>query len=781
MRLPKAGLLRLFSLFILAAVLVLSAGPVFAGEQTERASADYQAMADLLENEHTRQALIEHLRAASAEEGIEHDQPTQETVLLGGGGISTGITNVVGASFAGLADAGRVAADQGLTDIQPAMLADAAWRLLVLGLVAYLLLYVLTRAFRPISARLAEFVGRGSERQRLLITGLALVGYYVLGALSVVLSWLASNALALVLSPENAGTTALLTGFVTAFLYIELARLVLTVLFTPSQESFRLFRITSEHARHWRNWMSLTFLFVGYMSLALIPALEAAGRPGVAELAGWLVAVIAIIYVWLQLWRSREPVRHALCERAEHIEQSTLSWGVRLLGKSWYWLAMAYATGVFVVAVLHPGDALVFVAQATAYSVLVVGLAAFSSAVLTQWIGKGVHLPTAWVARLPMLERRLNTYVPLILKIFRLVIALIAVFALFAIWQLGNAFVWFTGERGGALMGTIFDVALILLVALAIWLVAASLIEAKLTDSEKIPSARAQTLLALFRNVIAIALVTITSMVVLASLGVNIGPLLAGAGVLGLAIGFGAQKLVQDVITGVFIQIENAINTGDFITAGGISGTAERLSIRSVGIRDVSGTVHIVPFSSVDVVSNYVREYAYHRAEYGIAYRESVDYAIEQLEAAFAELAEDPEWKDEILEPINVQGVTSFGDSAVNIRVVIKTTAGNQWAVGRAYNRLVKKYFDAADIEIPFPHTTLYFGVDKDGTAPPAFVRMLDDTKKPSRSEPPALNARLAADKRKAEQEKNQDDEESARRPEPPDEQDLPIPDPGER
>ncbi|HHO81677.1 MAG TPA: mechanosensitive ion channel, partial [Halothiobacillus sp.] len=649
-----------------------------------------------------------------------------------------------------------------------------AWRIAVLGVAAYLLLFILTRAFRPLSARLAELVGRGSERKRLLITGLALVGYYILGALSVLISWLAANALGLLLSPPSAGTAALLAGFVSAFLYVELARLVLSVLFTPSQENFRLFKIQPKHARHWRNWMGLTILFVGYVSLAVVPALEAAGRNGLAELTSWGVAVVAIIFVWRQLWRSRQPVCDALCERAEQTNNNTFSWMLRTLGKTWHWLAILYATGVFIVAVINPGEALVFVAQATVSSALIIGLAVFLSAVLTQWIGKGVHLPATWVARLPLLEQRLNTYVPLLLKILRLVIGIIALMGLSAVWQLGNGFVWLAGERGSALMSTIFDVALILLIALTIWLVAASLIEAKLTDSEKIPSARAQTLLSLFRNAIAIALIVITSMVVLASLGVNIGPLLAGAGVLGLAIGFGAQKLVQDVITGVFIQVENAINTGDFITAGGISGTAERLSIRSVVIRDVSGTVHVVPFSSVDVVSNFTREYAYHRADYGIAYRESVDDAIEQLKAAFDELAQDPEWKDKILEPIDVHGVTSFGDSAVNIRILIKTTAGYQWAVGRAYNRLVKKYFDAAGIEIPFPHTTLYFGVEKDGTAPPAYVRILDNAPKPPSATP-------VVDNRKADNDKPQDEEEKARRPKPPDEQDQKAPESGER
>ncbi len=168
------------------------------------------------------------------------------------------------------------------------------------------------------------------------------------------------------------------------------------------------------------------------------------------------------------------------------------------------------------------------------------------------------------------------------------------------------------------------------------------------------------------------------------------------------------------------------MNTGDVITVGGITGVAEKLSIRSVGIRDLSGTYHIVPFSSVDTVSNYMRDFAYHVGEYGIAYRESIDEAIQALRDAFDDLSNDEEHKTKLLEPLEVAGVTALADSSVNIRVRLMTTPGDQWAVGRAYNRLVKLHFDAAGIEIPFPHTTLYFGEDKEGGAPPANVRILE-------------------------------------------------------
>ncbi|HIX62427.1 MAG TPA: mechanosensitive ion channel, partial [Candidatus Halomonas stercoripullorum] len=294
-------------------------------------------------------------------------------------------------------------------------------------------------------------------------------------------------------------------------------------------------------------------------------------------------------------------------------------------------------------------------------------------------------------------------------------------------WGAFNLAAWYASESGRTIVGTLFSVAMILLLAIALWLTLASLIEHKLNPSANhaIPSARAQTLLSLFRNALAITLLTMTIMIVLAEIGINIGPLIAGAGVLGLAIGFGAQKLVQDIITGIFIQVENAMNTGDVVTVGGITGTAERLSIRSVGIRDLSGTYHVVPFSSVDTVSNYMREFGNHLGEYNIAYRENIDEAIEQLQLAYEALKENTEHGHKLLAPLDVAGVTTLGDNGVTIRVIIKTTPGDQWGVGRAYNRLVKMHFDAAGIEVPFPHTTLYFGQDKNGSAAPANLRVM--------------------------------------------------------
>ena len=211
----------------------------------------------------------------------------------------------------------------------------------------------------------------------------------------------------------------------------------------------------------------------------------------------------------------------------------------------------------------------------------------------------------------------------------------------------------------------------------------------------------------------------LTLMFCLSEIGINIGPLLASAGVLGLAIGFGAQSMVKDIITGIFIQFENAINVGDVITVGGITGTVEKLSVRSVSLRDGHGVFHIIPFSSVNMVSNSMREFSYSVCEMGIAYKENVEDAKQAMHDAFDRLMEDTEIAKSIIAPLEWFGINSFGDNAVVLRTRIKTAPGKQWAIGRAYNGYIKTVFDERHIEIPFPQQTIWLGEAKDGSTQP--------------------------------------------------------------
>ena len=199
--------------------------------------------------------------------------------------------------------------------------------------------------------------------------------------------------------------------------------------------------------------------------------------------------------------------------------------------------------------------------------------------------------------------------------------------------------------------------------------------------------------------------------------------MLAAAGVVGIAIGFGAQNLVKDVFNGVFILLDDEIRVGDVVKIAGRSGVVERVNLRLTVLRDLEGSVHFIPNGSIDVVTNMTKAFAYSLHDIGIAYREDVDEVTAIIREVDSELRADPDFAQIILEPIEVLGLERFDNSAVIVRVRIKTMPIQQWRVGREFNRRLKIAFDKKGIEIPFPHMTVYMGQAKDGSAPPLHVR----------------------------------------------------------
>jgi small conductance mechanosensitive channel len=239
---------------------------------------------------------------------------------------------------------------------------------------------------------------------------------------------------------------------------------------------------------------------------------------------------------------------------------------------------------------------------------------------------------------------------------------------------------------------------------------------------------RAETLSSLVRYVLIIGIAIVASIMILGQLGIEIGPVLAAAGVLGLAVGFGAQRLVQDVISGFFILIEDQIRVGDVVEVGGKGGLVEKVNIRMTILRDLSGNVHYIRNSQIDIVTNMTKDYSRYVFDIGVAYREDVDEVVSVIEEVDQELRNDESYKNDILEPIEILGLDKFADSALIIKARTKTKPIKQWRVAREFNRRLKKRFNERDIEIPFPHVTLYMGEDKTGHAPALRVSVAGDS-----------------------------------------------------
>ncbi|MFP4449152.1 MAG: mechanosensitive ion channel family protein [Bacteroidales bacterium] len=221
---------------------------------------------------------------------------------------------------------------------------------------------------------------------------------------------------------------------------------------------------------------------------------------------------------------------------------------------------------------------------------------------------------------------------------------------------------------------------------------------------------RVETLLNILLGIGRVIIWGIVLMILLKNFGVDIGPILAGAGILGLAVGFGAQELVRDFISGFFILLENQIRAGDVAIINGTGGLVERIELRTTTLRDFAGTTHVFQNGKINTISNMTKEWSAMTFDIGVAYKEDVDQVIKVMKEVGEELAKDPEFEDKIIEPLEVFGVDQFADSAIIIKARVKTKPIQQWAVGREYRKRLKKAFDEKGIEIPFPHTTVYWG-----------------------------------------------------------------------
>jgi small-conductance mechanosensitive channel len=315
---------------------------------------------------------------------------------------------------------------------------------------------------------------------------------------------------------------------------------------------------------------------------------------------------------------------------------------------------------------------------ATFKSLAIIGIAAFVSGLLSRWISKTITLSPHVQRNYPELQKRVNGWMSVSLKVARILTVCVAIMLLLNAWNLFDFWNWLHNGAGEKTVDILIRIALILFF-----------------------SAGARTLLTLFRNALAVIISTITIMIVLSEIGVNIAPLLAGAGALGLAISFGSQTLVKDIITGIFIQFENGMNTGDLVTIGPLTGTVERMSIRSVGVRQDTGAYHIIPWSSITTFANFVRGIGSVVANYDVDRHEDADKAKQALRDAVEELMQMEDIRGLVIGEPSFAGIVGLTNTAFTLRVSFTTQPLKQWTVRFALDSMVKKHFDLANVRMP--------------------------------------------------------------------------------
>ncbi len=325
------------------------------------------------------------------------------------------------------------------------------------------------------------------------------------------------------------------------------------------------------------------------------------------------------------------------------------------------------------------------------------------------------------------IKNHTETLKPLLYKIFVVVLAAAAVTLILE--NLGiNVEGLLQTKIGSWLITSGLRIVLVLAVTYIIMKIIGLVLDHAFTRLEKRQDGemkkRSDTLKSVVRSVINMALIAVAIIMVLDNLGLKVGPILTAAGVVGVAVGFGAQQLVRDIINGFFILLDDQIRVGDIVDIAGKSGLVENVNLRMTTLRDFAGNVHYVRNGEITVVTNMTKEWSRYVFEIGVAYRENVDEVMEVIRQIDEEMRSDAAFQGDILEPIEILGLDRFADSAIIIKARIRTRPSRQWAVGREFNRRLKKRFDEKGIEIPFPHLTLYMGQGKDGTAPPLRVAM---------------------------------------------------------
>lgn len=720
-------LINSFVVLMLSLVSGMSVSPVAAqGTAIGSASAaELEALATTLEDEARREEFIKQLRALVAAQHASVAESSQRSV---GANFFDDINRRVDSVSRQMAAATTTLLDipAQARRIQSA-LSESEARAKLAAAVGGVILVLLTGILAHWAGQRLLAGPRGAVEARVedrLWLRISLLVFRTLLDLVPVLAFAAAAYGALVLLDPEQVTRLIAVAIINASLLTRAVLVIARLIFAPYVETLRILTIADETANYAYVWIRrFTYLSIyGFFAIdvALLLGLPAVTYAVLVKLLGFAIGLLLVMIIVQN--------RQQVSARIRGQGSGAISNVRRRIADVWHILLILYLITVYSVWVFEVAGGFQFALRATLLTLFIGAVARLFAVAANQAIRRGFALSHDVKLRLPGLETRANRYLPLLQASVRTLIYVLAAFAVLQAWGFG-IFAWLAEPTGRIFLSKAFSIILIVTAAIIVWEILSATIERYLetTDEnggEVARSQRIRTLLPLFRNFVFVVLAVIVTLTVLSEIGVNIAPLLAGAGVVGLAVGFGAQTLVKDVITGLLFLIEDAIAVGDVVELGSHSGVVEAVTVRSLRLRDLSGTVHQIPFSEVSSVVNMTKGFSFAVMDIGVAYRENVDDVIDVIKQIGAELRKDPEIDAFIMEDIEVLGLDRFDDSAVIIRARIKTQPVKQWAVRRAFNRLLKQKFDELGIEIPFPHQTIYFGEDKEGKAPAAPIRL---------------------------------------------------------
>ncbi|MGB3866453.1 MAG: mechanosensitive ion channel domain-containing protein, partial [Xanthobacteraceae bacterium] len=463
---------------------------------------------------------------------------------------------------------------------------------------------------------------------------------------------------------------------------------------------------TAAYIEVWaRRILTVAVAGITFANVALVLGLH---RVGYATLVRLVMLAVHLLLVVVIL-QSRAPVARLL--RARRGQQGAVATARNRVAALWHYFAIFIVMALWVIWALNIRDGYTLLLQYVAGTIAVILAARLLSIVLMGLIDRGFRINAEVLQRFPGLETRANRYLPLLRRLASWVVTALAVIALLQVWGIDTVLWFYGGQIGNRLLSAVITVGIAVVVAVAVWEAVNALMDHQLAiltrGREPARAARLRTFQPMLRTALLSVILAVVGLTALSEIGVNVAPLLAGAGIVGIAIGFGSQKLVQDVITGLFLLLENVVQVGDTVTVSGLTGTVENVSIRTIRLRAGDGAVHIVPFSAVTSVTNASRGIGNAAVNVSVAYKEDTDRISRLLKGIVAEMREDAAFRPLILGDLDLWGVDKVDGSMATIVGQIRCTPGGRWPVQREFNRRMKQRFQQEDVEIASNSQTL--------------------------------------------------------------------------
>ena len=500
----------------------------------------------------------------------------------------------------------------------------------------------------------------------------------------------------------DAGTTRLaILAIVNSYVVARAIICGMRALFGP----LALFRVKEETAAYLEIW-TRRIVGVGATGIAIANVALMMGLYRSAHLALIKLVMLAVhLFVVVIILQCRKPVADAL--RGPVGATGFLNGMRNRFAGLWHVFGIVIVMAAWGIWALNIRNGYALLLQYIVGTVIVVLITRLVSMMMLSLIDRGFRIKPEVLKRFPGLEIRANRYLPLLRKVVAAIIAVIGLVALLEVWGV-NAIVWFYGGQiGSRVVSAVVTVAIAAISAAVVWEATNALMERQLTsltrDGHFARAARLRTFQPMLRTALLGVIIAVIALTVLSEIGVNVAPLLAGAGILGVAIGFGSQKLVQDVITGLFLLLESTVQVGDTVAVSGLTGVVENLSIRTIRLRAGDGSVHIIPFSAVTTITNSSRGVGNAAVSVSVDYKENTDRVGEILKEIAIEMRKEDAYRPLMRSDLELWGVDKVDGSMATLVGQIRCTDSGRWGVQREFNRRMKMRLQEEGIEIASP------------------------------------------------------------------------------